>query len=75
LDAAEKQRIVEESLTADTTVADVARRQDIHPNLLHLWRPQTRQGRLGGEAVAALVPVEITSKPVLACRPAAVVFA
>jgi transposase len=34
----EKQRIVEESFAADTTVADVARRHDIHPNLLHLWR-------------------------------------
>jgi transposase len=58
---AEKQRIVEESLTADTTVAEVARRHDIHPNLLHLWRRQARQGCLGGEAVPALVPVEITS--------------
>ncbi len=66
---AEKQRIVEESLTADTTVADVARRHDIHPNLLHLWRRQARQGRLGGEPVSALVPVEITSTPAPACGP------
>jgi transposase len=62
----EKQRIVEESLTADTTVAEVARRHDIHPNLLHLWRRQARQGRLG---VPALVPVEITSTAALACGP------
>ena len=41
---AEKQRIVEESLTADTTVSEVARRHDIHPNLLHLWRRQARSG-------------------------------
>ena len=65
----EKQRIVEESLTADTTVAEVARRHDIHPNLLHLWRRQARQGCLGGETVPALVPVEITSTPALACGP------
>ncbi|HEU4379645.1 MAG TPA: transposase [Hyphomicrobiaceae bacterium] len=40
--SAEKHRIVEESLAADTTVVGVARRHDIHPNLLHLWRRQSR---------------------------------
>lgn len=43
--AGEKARIVEESLAADASVAEVARRHDIHPNLLHLWR---RQARLAG---------------------------
>jgi transposase len=43
--SAEKARIVEESLAADARVAEVARRHDIHPNLLHLWR---RQARLAG---------------------------
>jgi transposase len=38
----EKARIVEESLAADASVAEVARRHDIHPNLLHLWRRQAR---------------------------------
>jgi transposase len=42
--AAEKHRIVEESLAAETTVVEVARRHDIHPNLLHLWRRQARRG-------------------------------
>ena len=42
--AAQKHRIVEESLAADTTVIEVARRHDIHPNLLHLWRRQARTG-------------------------------
>jgi transposase len=41
--SAEKHRIVEESLAAETTVVEVARRHDIHPNLLHLWRRQARR--------------------------------
>jgi transposase len=40
--AAEKRRIVEESLAAEASVVEVARRHDIHPNLLHLWRRQAR---------------------------------
>jgi transposase len=47
--SAEKAGIVEESLAGDASVAEVARRHDIHPNLLHLWR---RQARLGGAAAA-----------------------
>jgi len=42
----EKARIVEESLAPDASVAEVARRHDIHPNLLHLWRRQARTGNL-----------------------------
>jgi transposase len=42
--SAEKHRIVEESLAPETTVVEVARRHDIHPNLLHLWRRQARRG-------------------------------
>jgi transposase len=45
--SAEKARIVEESLAGDASVAEVARRHDLHPNLLHLWR---RQARLAGAA-------------------------
>jgi transposase len=45
--SAEKARIVEESLAGDASVAEVARRHDIHPNLLHLWR---HQARLAGAA-------------------------
>lgn len=47
--SAEKARMVEESLAGDASVAEVARRHDIHPNLLHLWR---RQARLAGAAAA-----------------------
>ena len=45
--SAEKARIVEETLAGEASVAEVARRHDIHPNLLHLWR---RQARLAGAA-------------------------
>jgi transposase len=44
--AAEKLRIVEESLAGEASVAEVARRHDVHPNLLHLWRRQARTGAL-----------------------------
>jgi transposase len=50
--SAEKARIVEESLAGDASVAEVARRHDLHPNLLHLWR---RQARLAGAAAVCHV--------------------
>src|SRR6266568_3231928 len=53
--AAEKARIVEESLATETSVAEVARRHDIQPNLLHLWRRQARGGTLVGGRAAARV--------------------
>ena len=43
---AEKLRIVEESLAPSASVVDVARRNDVHPNLLTVWRRQTRTGVL-----------------------------
>src|SRR5215472_10190958 len=43
--SAEKAEIVAESLAPGASVAEVARRHDIHPNLLHVWR---RQARLSG---------------------------
>jgi transposase len=65
----EKVRLVEETLQAGATVCGVARRHGLAPSLLFTWRRQARQGRLGGGAVPALVPVEITSTPALACGP------
>src|SRR5260370_13223701 len=58
---AEKLRIVEESLAGAASVAEVARRHDVHPNLLHLWRRHARTGVLapipdgGGRFVPAVV--------------------
>src|SRR6478735_6381934 len=59
----EKVRLVEETLHAGETVCGIARRHGVAPSLLFTWRRQARQGRLGSEAVPALVPVEITSAP------------
>jgi transposase len=47
--SAEKRRIVEESFAAGASVADVARRHDVHPNLLHGWRRQARADAPGPE--------------------------
>uniref|UniRef100_UPI003977E7B1 IS66-like element accessory protein TnpA n=1 Tax=Bradyrhizobium sp. NDS-1 TaxID=3080014 RepID=UPI003977E7B1 len=56
----EKVRLVEETLQAGETVCGVARRHGVAHSLLFTWRRQARQGRLGGDFVPALVPVEIT---------------
>jgi len=65
--SAEKLRMVEESFASEARVAEVARRHDVHPNLLHGWRRQARAGVLtcavgqgaapGGEAHFAAVAV------------------
>jgi transposase len=43
---AEKLRIVEECLAPGVRVAEVARRHDVHRNLVSLWRRQARTGVL-----------------------------
>jgi len=60
----EKVRLVEETLQAGETVCGVARRHGVAHSLLFTWRRQARQGGLGGDAGAALVPVEITTGPI-----------
>jgi transposase len=44
--AAEKLRVVEETLEPEASVTGIALRHDIHPNLLHAWRRQARTGVL-----------------------------
>ena len=39
----EKARIIEESLAPGAVVTAVARRHDVHPNLLHQWRRQAQR--------------------------------
>jgi transposase len=65
----EKVRFVEETLQAGETVCGVARQHGLAQSLLFSWRRQARQGRLGGETVPALVPVEVTPTPSPACGP------
>ena len=54
--AAEKARIVEETLVGDASVAEVARRYDVHRNLLDAWRRQARTGTLMCESGAGMAP-------------------
>jgi transposase len=67
----EKVRLVEETLQPGETVCGVARRHGVAHSLLFTWRRQARQGRLGGDTAAALVPVEITpvAAPILSGAP------
>ena len=63
---AEKARIVEESLAAEASVAGVARRHDVHPNLLHAWRRQARMGTLVRGHDTGMVPAAGFSPVVVA---------
>jgi len=44
--AAEKLRLVEQTLAPGARVAEVARRHDVHPNQLHAWRKQEQMRAL-----------------------------
>jgi transposase len=57
----EKARIIEESLAPGAIVTAVARRHDVHPNLLHHWRRQAQRA-LAGERGLKLLPVAVTSQ-------------
>jgi transposase len=59
--SAEKLRMIEESLAPGARVSEVARRHDIHPNLLHLWRRQARAGVLSRADGCRFAPVAIAS--------------
>jgi transposase len=74
--AAEKARIVEESLASGASVAEVARRHDVHRNLLDAWRRQARAGTLVRARGAAMVAddsgfsrVVVTSDSGMLCAP------
>jgi transposase len=56
---ADKHRIVEESHEPGACVRAVAARHDVYPSLLHYWRRQVREGRLGSIEAASFVPVRL----------------
>ncbi|NEU15045.1 transposase [Methylobacterium sp. BTF04] len=62
----DKARIVEASFETGVSVCSVARQHRIAQGLLFTWRRQAREGRLGGDAQAPLVPVAIAPEPSLA---------
>jgi len=59
--AAEKLRIVAECGSSGLSIAEFARRHDVHPNLVHAWRRQVQTGELSvaadGEAHFVAVSV------------------
>jgi transposase len=57
--SSEKASIIEESLSPGAVVAEVARRHDVHPNLLHHWRGQAKRS-LEGDQGLKLLPVVVT---------------
>jgi transposase len=73
--SAEKARIVEDSLGGDASVAEVARRHDIHPNLLHVWRRQARLGRAAVARQGGDVPVGGVEFAAVALTPEGAVLA
>ena len=69
----EKLRIVAESQEPGASVREVAARNDVYPSLLHNWRRQVREGRLGARLPARFMPVrlaEATPVAVTASPPA-----
>src|SRR5204863_1620330 len=64
---AEKLRIVEESLAAESSIVEVAHHHDVHPNQLHGWRRQARLGLLDPD-VAAVAQTECRFVPIAVAR-------
>ncbi|WP_456848017.1 transposase [Bradyrhizobium sp. USDA 4504] len=56
----EKVRLSKRPCSPARRSAGVASRHGVAHSLLFTWRRQAREGRVGGDTVPALVPVEIT---------------
>jgi transposase len=66
--SSEKLRLVAESLSAGLSVAEFARRHDVHPNMVHSWRRQARMGELSiaPDDDARFVPVAVANESCVA---------
>ena len=69
--AAEKRRIVAETLEPGSSVSVVARHHDVNANQVFTWRRQLHEGVLGGEeASSGFVPVVVGSENPACATPA-----
>jgi transposase len=66
----EKLRIVAETHQPGARTREVAARHDVYPSLLHAWRRQEREGRLGSIEPASFVPVCVDATPPIVAGPA-----
>ena len=63
-----KRELVEASFKPNTSVAAVAMRNGINPNLLHNWRAQFLKGRGRWLSMASMMPVVVTD-PIESAEP------
>ena len=66
-------RIVQESLTKGTIVADVARRNEVAPSLIYEWRKQALAGLFDGFHQVRVVPDTTAALPAIEAHRSAVV--
>lgn len=59
----EKRRIVEESLIAGASIAEVARRHDLNANQLFTWRRQLGVQPIAPHELTPILPVTIEPEP------------
>ena len=60
---ADKLRLIAESSASGLSLADFARRHDVHPNLVHAWRRQAQAGEpsVAPDGEARFVPVLVAA--------------
>lgn len=57
----ERRAIVEETLLPGASVSRVARRHDVNANQVFHWRKLYREGQLGSDVAAQLLPVKVAN--------------